>query len=170
MTRSYKYSVSLLGDACDCHSAITFTWAMPGWPCIIDFPSNLITLQGAACVACHKMCQCMPCSEAHTCQHIKMGRSANCRQIAWPACLALIFTFTCDRPRKRWKGVHSEPPANSRWPGGITDALDDEDIAAAFAGEPIDACDLPYYAAECLSVGQKLSTCKTCAISAHLMC
>ena len=29
--------------------------------------------------------------------------------------------------------THPEPPPSSRWPGGVTDALEDEDIAAAFA-------------------------------------
>lgn len=33
---------------------------------------------------------------------------------------------------KREPGRHAAPPPPSRWPGGVTDALEDEDIAAAF--------------------------------------
>ena len=34
-------------------------------------------------------------------------------------------------PRKVGR-AHADPPPASRWPGGVTDALEDEDIAAAF--------------------------------------
>ena len=47
----------------------------------------------------------------------------------WPA-----HTQPAPKKRKPWKPHNAEPPPASRWPGGVTDALEDEDIAAAFSG------------------------------------